>query len=407
MYKKPPVATLLKSSKNPVVLGLLLLLVTSYQLQPAYAEDQSDAPVYQQKLDRLQKSILKIQEHLKGTRSHRSHTLTELQHLESEISVNALSLKKTEKNISTINTRISQITKKLKLLSQKLKNQKFILGEQLRAAYALGAQQNMKMLLNQQDPAEIGRIQAYFDYLNKAREAEIQLFIQSIEEKQEQEQALSQNLVAQKTALTTRKKQKRTLQKQRLKRNQLLVQLNEKIENQEQTLTGLESSRNRIEGLLHSLGELLADIPAAPGENKPFKQQQRLLPWPVQGKFLARYGQSRNKGDLKWNGVLISSTYGIPVRTISHGRVAFADWLQGYGFIIIIDHGEGYMSLYGHNESLFKQAGDWVAAGEVVATTGDSGGQPEPGLYFEIRARGKPVDPFLWCTEKIRHSTAL
>ena len=147
----------------------------------------------------------------------------------------------------------------------------------------------------------------------------------------------------------------------------------------------------------------MADIPIAPGDNKPFKQQKGLLPWPVQGPFIARYGQSRNRGDLKWNGILIGSTYGTPVQAVSHGRIAFSDWLQGYGFITIVDHGDGYMSLYGHNESLFKQAGDWVAAGEIIATTGDSGGQPKPGLYFEIRSRGKPVDPYLWCSHKARH----
>ena len=390
-------------TKKRISSGFLILFFVLYQPLTLLADEPSDVTGYHKKLDRLQQSIVKIQEHLKGTRSHRGHTLTELQQLESDISINARSLKKTETKIKKIDQRIAQLKKSLNLLSRKLKKQKYVLGEQLRAAYALGTQQNMKMLLNQQDPAEIGRIQAYFDYLNKAREHEIQQFIESIESKQRQEQELSTSLNSHKLALDERKKQKRSLQKQRLKRNQLLVQLNEKIKNQEQTLTGLESSRNKIEDLLHSLGQLLADIPAAPGEKKPFKQQKGALPWPVKGPFLARYGQSRHQGDLKWNGVLIGSTYGTPVRTVSHGRIAFSDWLQGYGFIIIIDHGDGYMSLYGHNETLFKQAGDWVVAGEVIATTGDSGGQPDPGLYFEIRSRGKPIDPYLWCSNKAQH----
>jgi len=385
------------------LLSLLTIFLTFYQAHTAYAEDNEDIPVYQKKLDRLQQSILKIQKHLKDTLGHRGHTLTELQQLEGDISRNARTLKTTEDKIKTLNNRISQLRKNLDILSKRLKKQKYILGEQLRAAYALGAQQNMKMLLNQQDPAETGRIQAYFDYLNRAREVEIQAFIQSIESKQKQELELSQSLNKQKEALATRKQQKRSLQKQRRKRNQLLAQLNKKIENQEQTLTGLESSRNKIEGLLRSLGQLLADIPAAPGEKQPFKQQKGRLPWPIKGPFLARYGQSRNKGDLIWNGVLIGSAYGTPVQTVSHGRVAFSDWLQGYGFIIIIDHGDGYMSLYGHNESLFKQAGEWVTAGEVIATTGDSGGQPKPGLYFEIREAGKPIDPYSWCSQKAQH----
>ena len=404
MHFKKPLGTVVTLIKKSLCSGFFLLFIALYQPLNSYADETSEAPVYQKKLDRLQKSILKIQEHLKDTRSHRGHTLTELQKLESEISDNARTLVKTENKIKKINTRINQLKNNLVLLDRQLKKQQLILAEQLRAAYALGAQQSMKMLLNQQDPAEMGRIQAYFEYLNRAREHEIQQFIKSIESKQQQELELSQSLSSQKAALKTRKDQKRTLQKQRLKRNQLLVQLNEKIANQEQTLTGLETSRNKIEELLSSLGQLLADIPAAPGTNRPFKQQKGLLPWPVQGPFLARYGQSMNKGDLKWNGILLGASYGTPVRAVSHGRIAFSDWLQGYGFIIIVDHGEGYMSLYGHNESLFKQAGDWVTAGEVIATTGDSGGQPDPGLYFEIRARGKPIDPYLWCSHKARHN---
>lgn len=388
---------------------MCLILVFSILYQPVtlLAENESDIPVYQEKLDRLQQSILNIQKHLKETRGHRGNTLTELQQLESKISNNARALKKTEDEIKTINTRIARTRKNLELLNTQLKKQKFILGEQLRAAYALGAQQNMKMLLNQQDPAEMGRIQAYFDYLNRARQTEIQQFIKTIESKQQQEQELSSSLNSQKSALETRKKQTRALQKQRLQRNQLLAQLDEKIKNQEQTLTGLEASRNKIEDLLHSLGQILADIPAAPGEDRPFKQQKGKLPWPVKGPFIAHYGQKRNQGDLKWNGVLIGSSYGTPVRAISHGRIAFSDWLQGFGFITIVDHGDGYMSLYGHNESLFKQAGDWVTAGEVIATTGDSGGQPDPGLYFEIRSRGKPIDPQEWCSSKARHVATL
>ncbi len=367
------------------------------------AESNPDIPIYQDKLDHIQQSIVKTQEHLQDNRSQRGHTLTKLRQLEGEISTNARALNTTGIKIKKINARIIQLRKNLKLLSRKLKKQRYALGEQLRAAYALGTHQNIKMLLNQQNPAEIGRIQAYFNYLNKAREDEIQQFITSIESKLKQEQELSQNLSDHKIALATRKKQKQLLQKQRIKRQQLLATLNEKIANQEQTLSGLETSRNKIEGLLRSLGQLLADIPIAPSDNKPFQQQKGLLPWPIKGPFLARYGQKRNQGDLKWNGILIGSSYGVPVRSITHGRIAFADWLQGYGFIIIVDHGDGYISLYGHNESLLKHAGDWVKAGETIATTGDSGGQPNPGLYFEIRSRGKPIDPYPWCSLKASH----
>ena len=407
MNLKNTLTTITIFIEKPFYSGFFLLFIILYQPFNTYADEASEIPAYQEKLDLIQQNILKTQKNLKKTRNYRGHTLTELQKLESKISKNARSLIKTEKKIKKLNARIKQLKNNLVLLNRQLKKQRFVLAEQLRAAYALGTHQNMKMLLNQQDPSETGRIQAYFSYLNKAREDEIQQFINSIKSKQTQELELSENLSAQKTALKTRKNQKNTLKKQRIKRNELLVQLNKKIANQEQTLTGLESSRNKIEGLLRSLGQLLADIPVAPGQNTPFKRQKGALPWPVKGPFLARFGQSKNKGDLKWNGILIGSPYGKSVRTISHGRVAFSDWLQGYGFIIIIDHGDGYMSLYGHNESLFKQAGDWVTAGEIIATTGDSGGQPDPSLYFEIRSRGKPIDPYQWCSHKAKHNTSL
>lgn len=370
------------------------------------AAETTDIPDYQNKLDRLQKSIKKIHEHLKNTRSRKSHLLTDLKTLESNISKNSRDLKSTERRIRQLNGRVGQLKNDLTVLTRQLRKQRATLADQIRAAYALGSQQHLKMLLNQQNPGETGRIQVYFDYLNRAREREILNFIQSIETKHKKENELASALSSQNTALSKRKKQKRGLQNQRLKRNQLLAKLDKKIKNQEQTLTDLESSRNRIENLLMSLGQLLADIPAAPGDQIPFSQQKGNLPWPIQGPLLSRYGQSKNRGDLKWKGVLIGASYGVPIRTISHGRIAFADWLQGFGFITIIDHGEGFMSLYGHSESLFKQAGDWVTAGEVIATVGDSGGQPSSGLYFEIRSRGKTIDPYFWCSRSVQHSAA-
>jgi septal ring factor EnvC (AmiA/AmiB activator) len=384
--------------------ALLFIFFTTTVSASSLATEAADASGYQNKLERLQKSIKKVHEHLKSTRNRKSHLLTDLKTLESNISNNSRALKTTESKIHKLNARVSQLKNELTTLNRRLRKQRAVLADQIRAAYALGSQQHLKMLLNQQDSSETGRVQVYFDYLNRAREREISNFIQTIEIKHKKEDELDSALISQKTTLSKRKKQKRELQKQRLKRNQLLAQLDIKIKNQEQTLTDLESSRNRIEDLLMSLGQLLADIPASPGTQQPFNQQKGHLPWPVQGPFLARYGQPKNRGDLIWKGVLIGASYGDPIRTISHGRVAFADWLQGFGFITIIDHGDGFMSLYGHSESLFKQAGDWVTAGEVIASVGDSGGQPSSGLYFEIRSRGKTIDPYLWCSRSVQHS---
>lgn len=393
-------------NKNLLLGSICLLSCALFIGTTSFAADSQETPDYQNKLERLQKSINKVKQHLKSTRSRRSQTLTDLKQLESSISKNATTLKSTENKVNKLNGRIGKLKKELASLNKQLNKQKTVLADQVRAAYTLGSQQHLKMLLNQEDSAEMGRIQVYFDYLNRAREREITQFIETIESRRKKEDELEAALSSQKTALSNRKKQKRELQKQRFKRSQLLAQLETKIKNQEQTLTDLESSRSKIEDLLMSLGELLADIPVAPDSQKPFGKQKGRLPWPIKGPFLARYGQTKNRGGLKWNGVLIGAPYGTPIRTVSHGRIAFADWLQGFGFITIIDHGEGFMSLYAHSESLFKQAGEWVGAGEVIATTGDSGGQPKSGVYFEIRSRGKPIDPKNWCSSRVQHSAA-
>ena len=386
---------------------LILLFLLLFLQIPVFAADNDDFERYQKKLEKVQQSIGKVKDHLKSTRYKRGHVVTELQQLESKISKNAVDLKKTEAKIEKLNNKVSDLRGELDKLQRKLKTQRQSLSEQIRAAYAIGRQQQVKMLLNQQDPAEMGRIMVYFDYLNRAREQHITEFLDNIAEKQRLEEELNTTLTKHQQTLNTRKKQENILFGQRLKRSQLLTRLEQEISNQEKNLSELEGSRNRIEKLLMSLGELLADIPQSPSVSRPFKQQKGKLPWPVSGPFLATYGEPRKQGGLKWNGVLISTAHGTPVRAVSHGRVAFADWLQGYGFITIIDHGEGYMSLYGHNETLIKQAGDWVNSGEVIATSGDSGGQPMPGVYFEIRSRGKPINPGGWCSRKAKHAAKL
>jgi len=394
------------STELRIIFSILLFLWLFFSFNAASASKNEDKSHYQEKLTKLQKSIARIQQHLKGSKKLRSHVVTELKTLEAEISKNSRKLKRLEKDVRNSRKQEKRLKKELKQLNKQLTNQRVILSEQIRSAYSMGHQQNLKMLLNQQDPAQAGRTQAYFNYLNQARQQQIDVFLATFELKKQTEIELKQTLVTQTKLLKTQKEKKRQRQKQRFQRKNLLAELSKKIKNQETTLSSLESSRGRIENLLKSLGELLADIPTSPSENQPFLSQKGKLPWPVKGHFMSKFGQSKNYGDLKWNGVLIKAELGTPVRVISHGRVAFSDWLQGFGFITIIDHGDGYMSLYGQNESLFKQTGDWVQAGEVIATAGDSGGQPISGVYFEIRSRGKPVNPSKWCSSKARHATS-
>lgn len=390
-------------TKSRTIFSIFLFLWLFFSFNLVSASKNEDMSHYQDKLTKLQKSIAKIHQHLKGSKKQRSHVITELKTLEVEISKTSQKLKTLERDVQNSRQQKKKLKQELTQLNRQLTEQRTVLSEQIRSAYSMGHQQNLKMLLNQQDPTQAGRTQMYFNYLNRARQQQISDFLNMQETKKQTETALKQTLTTLKQLLKTQKEKKRQRQKQRFQRKQLLAELSKKIKNQENTLSSLQSSRSRIENLLKSLGELLADIPTSPSENQPFLSLKGKLPWPVKGRFMGKFGQSKNTGDLKWNGVLIKAEQGTPVRVISHGRVAFSDWLQGFGFIIIIDHGDGYMSLYGQSESLFKQTGDWVQAGEVIATAGDSGGQPASGVYFEIRSRGKPVNPSKWCSTKARH----
>ena len=145
--------------------------------------------------------------------------------------------------------------------------------------------------------------------------------------------------------------------------------------------------------------DIARDIAHDIADSEPFEDMRGRLPWPVNGDLLASFGSVRGGSGLPRQGALIAAATGQPVRAVHRGRVAYADWLRGFGLLLIVDHGDGFMSLYGHNETLVRDTGDWVESAEIIATAGDSGGYAEPSLYFEIRRDGKPVDPGRWWAE--------
>ncbi|RDH82626.1 MAG: peptidase M23 [endosymbiont of Galathealinum brachiosum] len=387
--------------------NLKILIFTGFLVVMSSSIAAETATDYQQRLDSIRDKITNVLSALSQNKDQRNTVRTELRKLEVKIAISAKKLRKTQRKHKKSVKKLKTSRAELKKLKRDLAKQRKILGEQLRSAYAMGQQPQLKMLLNQQDPTEMGRAMVYYTYLNRARGKEISTFLSSIEKQKKLEASIkktSENLAS---LVSSKKREKKQLGSHRVNRKNLLARLNKDIDNQQLTLNDLKSSRNRIEDLLMALGELLADIPAEAVNQKPFGQLRGKLPWPVKGKFRANFGTSRKQGDLKWNGVIIKADYDTRVRAVTHGRVAFADWLQGYGFITIIDHNDGYMSLYGYTQELYKQVGDWVEASEVIATVGDSGGQSTSGLYFEIRKQGKPVNPKKWCSRSIQHLALL
>lgn len=264
------------------------------------------------------------------------------------------------------------------------------LAGQLRAAYLIGREEPLKLLLNQQDPAQAGRMFVYYSYFGRARAEQIH----GIENDVLAIASLDEQLQAQDTKLAELEKQQRAdladLEQARAKRSEALANLTAESNTHAQSLERLKSQQGGLEKLLRELRRAMERFPI--DNNDAFAHLRGKLAWPVSGKLLARFGEQR-AGGVKWDGVLVATERGAPVRAVFGGRVVYADWLPGLGLLTIVDHGEGYMSLYGHNERLYKAAGERVNAGDTLGSAGDSGGSNRPELYFGIRKGARPWTP--------------
>lgn len=267
------------------------------------------------------------------------------------------------------------------------------LEAQLRAAWLIGREEPLKLLLNQKDPERAGRMFVYYSYFGRARAQQIQ----HIENDVEAISQLDGQLQSEDARLAQLEEQQRAqlddLEAARTRRSEVLASVTAESNTRAQSLERLRSQQSGLEKLLAELRRAIEQLPVNP--NDAFARLRGKLAWPVSGKLVARFGEQR-AGGVKWDGVLVATERGAPVRAVYRGRVIYADWLPGLGLLTILDHGDGYMSLYGHNERLYKAVGERVNAGDTLGAAGDSGGSSRPELYFEIRKGGKPVDPRPW-----------
>jgi septal ring factor EnvC (AmiA/AmiB activator) len=267
------------------------------------------------------------------------------------------------------------------------------LAGQMRAAYGIGRQEPLKLLLNQEDPALAGRMFIYYGYFGRARAGQIKLIEDDVQRLAE----LTTELDAEDAELARLEREQRaelsSLEHARAQRSQVLAGLEAESRTRAQSLERLKSQQAGLEQLLKELRAAMARFPVE--GNEAFARLRGKLAWPVSGHLVARFGDAR-AGGVRWDGVLVATERGAPVKAVFEGRVIYADWLPGLGLLAIVDHGDGYLSLYGHNERLYKAAGEHVGAGEALAAAGDSGGSGRTELYFEIRKGGRPVDPRPW-----------
>jgi septal ring factor EnvC (AmiA/AmiB activator) len=273
-------------------------------------------------------------------------------------------------------------------------DQREALASELKVAYMNGRQEQLKLLLNQQDPAAAGRMMAYHGYFGRARAERIT----SITEHLAHLELLGERIAAETARLRSLEEENardvKALAGARERRAQTLAEVQAKLRTRNDQLARLQSDAQALEKLVEQLRRAIEEFPEL--AEQPFHRVKGKLPWPVKGSLLAKFGQLRAGGPLKWQGLVIAADRGTQVRAPYYGRVVYADWLPGLGLLIVLDHGGGYMSLYGHNEQVYRRVGDRVAPGDVLAAVGEAAGLGRPGLYLEIRKGKQTLDPRDW-----------
>ena len=373
-------------------------LLGSLCLATAAADEAELTKVKEQELEEVRERIGDLKESMDRAAAERDRVTGELQAAEVEISGKRLRLAELEREQAFVERRRGELEAAIEKRRAELDSETEELGRQLRAAYMSGGQERMKLFLNQQDPATLGRVMTWYGYLNAyrgenietvtARIRELAALVAELAAEQARLEAIARERLAELSALSSVQDERRAL----------LATLRSRIDTEAREIERLAAEEKDLARLIAELTSILSDYPIT--SEAPFAEYKGRLTWPVAGTLLHDFGQPRVGQSLKWNGVVLAAPRGREVRAVYHGRVAFADWLAGLGLLIIVDHGDGYLTLYGYNETLLKNPGDWVAPGDAIATVGASGGQAQSALYFEVRSGRRPLDPGDWVTRR-------
>jgi septal ring factor EnvC (AmiA/AmiB activator) len=347
-------------------------------------------------LKAVRSQIDKVQAEMERDAGRRDKLTRELEETEKTVSGARGELDRLRRERAVHTARRAELAAARRTEETALGERRAALAGQIRAASMIGQEEPLKLLLNQRDPAQTGRVLTYYQYFGRARAGQIAAINSHIAELATVDAGLAEEEARLAALEEQRKDELSRLQSARERRGRALVSLETESKNRARELERLKDQQGGLEKLVRELRRALERIDKFPTDSKDaFAKLRGKLSWPVAGKLLASYGQTR-AGGVKWDGVLLAGAQGAPVRAVYHGRVIYADWLSGLGLLTIIDHGDGYLSLYGHNERLYKEVGERVTAGDTIATVGDSGGRSTPALYFEIRRAGRPVDPRPW-----------
>lgn len=371
------------------------------------AAAQPDKAAAESALARVRAVIRTLEQELRSARADRTQASRALEEHERAIAAIAAEQRRLDATAHALDAQLARLGETRRELEASASLEREALGQHLRVAYALGREDRLKLLLQRRDPAAISRLLRYHAYFTRERRERIAALETTMARLRGTEQAMaaeSRRLAAVREQQAARRE---ALSAERARRAEAIAALDAEMSDRRLRLESLQRDRARLTALVKKLREALSDITPELEPPRSFEALRGRLPWPVSGRITRRFGTPRQDADLAWQGVVLEARQGQQVRAVAHGRVVFADWLRGFGQLVILDHGGGYMSLYGHNESLLREPGEWVNPGDALATVGDSGGHARSGLYFEIRHDGRPQDPARWCDSGARFEAAL
>lgn len=361
----------------------------------------------QEELDNLRKHISVLQKELEKTSESQSEATDELRESERAISNSKRKLAELSLQHRAADQNLEKLRQQAQQLEKNIQNQQAMLSKLLYQQYVGGKQEYFKLLLNNHDPDQAAREMRYYEYIARSRSAWLNMLrvnLAQLNEVLQQTQQKSGEI----TALQAEENaQQKILEKDRLARQQVISQFAQQLKQQRHEIGRLQRDENRLSQLIAKLSKMLTrqkdkgvfnndKLPDNRFDGKPFEQLKGKLTLPVMGEVVNKFGSARPDSTVLWRGLMLRAANGQPVKSVAAGRVVFADWLRGFGNLLIIDHGKGYMSLYGNNETLYKQVGDILRGGDTVAAVGNSGGNEDSGVYFELRHRGEPIDPLKW-----------
>jgi len=371
-----------------VRLFLLVLLLCSHNSGMAAASKD-------QELRQIQDKIKVLADNLNNLNKQKNQASAELKRVEQQYGEISRTVQELDTQVNVKRQRIKEIQQEMQLQNSWLLTQKSQLAEQVKTAYALGRQEQLKLLLNQQDVNRSSRIMTYYKYFNQARLDKLQRINASLQLLT----ALEQQKLLEKQGLAKLIADNKLLQEQlvlsKTERTQLLAQIKKDYQDNSQQLSRLKKNEKQLKLLISRLAIATQTEIANKIKTQSFTRLRGKLPWPVQGKIAKSFGSQRSGS--KWNGVLIQAQEGTKIQAIAHGQIVFSGWFKGYGLLVILKHDKNFMSLYAFNQSLYGEVGDWVNTGDTIATLGNSGGREKAALYFEIRKKNKPLNPEKWC----------